>query len=290
MDATMSPRQTALLPIVLATLLVGCNSSTPLGGTPRKSYINQVVSLSPSTSEICASSGVTRLLGRTSSCDWPPMTFNSAKVVVKGIVPDYEAIAALKPQLVLYDNALYGDAEISKIEQLGVKTLALDSSSFEGYEKYVKDFASTVGTETTASEYLDKVYANLDVLQSTLTEPSKVCVISGDSTGYVVAGLSTFVPASLKRAGITPVGPESRRWEPASIEQIAQWNPDYIVTTKSTVKALVSDPKMAAIPAIKAERILGIEDNMVLRAGGRVDALYEILSTGLGRLAELRAK
>lgn len=280
----------ALLAAVAATITGCAPTEQTVGGKERPAeQLQGIVSLSPSVTEALVAAGVPiqGITGRTANCNHP--TFIQGKVVVTGTKPNFELIAELKPSYVIYDTTLYSQADIAKLEELGLRTISFEPTSLQKYSDFIVQVAKLSATETTASEYLDKIYAAIDVLRGVVPPDTSVAVLTGDATqGYLAAGTNSFLADLFTQGGLTVKGPAADRFQPASIEQLVADNPSVIIATKETAEAVLADPKLQALSAVRDRKVLGVNPDILLRAGGRVDVLLDGVSTGIARIKELK--
>ncbi|MFM9874391.1 MAG: ABC transporter substrate-binding protein [Fimbriimonadaceae bacterium] len=285
MKLRISPLLIAV-PAILA--LTACGTSTSkIGGQPRKSVpILEYVSLSPSTTEMLSTVGIpgNRILGRTASCNYPP-NFSKIKIVVNGTTPDFELIASLKPQRVIAEKDLYSEATIQKLKDLGLDVLIVDTDTPQNYEDTLIKIGKDSGAETNASTYLDKVYGAESLLKGSIAEGMKIAVVIGDATtGYMIQGKNTLLGNFIKGSPGEFVGPDSGKFEPVSIEQLINYNPEIIITQMGEGEKMLANPQLKAVPAVAKGHILGVESDILLRNGGRVEKLLEGIATGIGRI------
>lgn len=285
----------SLTPAILAIpILLGIGACQPtsdnIGGRGRTEQIVEYVSLSPSTTELLHASGVTggNIIGITSSCNFPP-NLNKSAIVVNGITPNFESIAALKPQRVILEKDLYPESTIQKLKDLGLDVLVAELSTPETYEATLKKIAKDAGFETTASKYLDQVYGAASLLQGNMPEGARIAVMIGEPTrGYMIQSKNTLFGAYIERAGATDVGPDTGKFEKVTTEQLLAANPTMIITELGAGEKMLKDPALKSIPAIANGHIIAVDPDILLRDGGRVDKLLEGVATGIGRIASLK--
>ncbi len=275
----------------LALVLVGCAPQPQrVGGTPRQGAPPKVVSLSPSATEVVASTmNSSPLVGRTSSDNYPA---NVASVpVVAETKPDFEAIQKAKPDIVVYDGDLFNEADIKRIEGMGAKSFGFKDHTVEGFEKELFTLSGLLGSETNVNDYVTRIERERNAAQAEgLATKPKVAVVMGK----YVAGTDSFLADVVRIAGGEPVGPPTGKFDAMSPEALVSAAPDIIVlpTTKETgakdLAALRADSALAATPAIKAGRIVPLMQDVVLRRGARVDQLIRDLHRGLVRATQAR--
>ncbi len=281
-----------LCTVLLAAVLVGCTSQkVGVAGKPREFQRPlKLISLSPSTTELISGVGYPsqHIIGRTSNCNYPQMLTN-AKIVVAGTKPDFEKIASLEPEYIIYEKSLYSDTDIAKIKTLAPRTVEVNVTTWKEYEDMVVKLSKDVGTETAASEYLDKIYAAVSVLEGNVPEGTSLTVLMGNSTtGYMALGTKTVLADLLGQANIKLLGPDSTRYEKVSTEQIIGWNPSVLVGSTKDASSFLSDPALAGLESVKKRKVLGTNPDLLFRTGGRYNVLIDGLATSVGRIKELK--
>lgn len=263
---------------IAALGIAGCGKKqSPIGGQSREFLADRIISLSPSTSEICSLISHPRMLiGHTDSCDYPPSLSNLPSVM-KGTTPDYEKIREMKPNLIVFDPALFSDEEEAKIKELAPHVLAFDVHSLQDYEKFLWEHSKMTGAETSASKELDKIWQKVTEAKGVLPKDalSIAVVIGGGQSEYMVAGQNSFQGSLMKEINLDLKGPDSDQFDTINVEQLLQWNPDIILTTEESAKAIVADPRLKSMNAVKDLYVFGTDPGILLRAGSRIDDLLE---------------
>lgn len=273
--------------MVAGLVLSGCSAPIKqLGGQKRTRTVNKIVSLSPSTTEVVTlNTASTKLIGRTENCDSPGFIKN-VDVVVKGTKPDYERIAAMKPDLVAYDATLYSAADVEKIKQLGAEVWAYNPKTLTEYEEYIVDISQRIKDETQGSKILDDLYQAISTAKSLIPEGkvSAAILIGGGGVEYMACGTKTLQADIAKEMHITMTGPDVDVFGTVNVEQILAWNPSMILTTKEDAEKVFNDPRLASLSAIKNKRVFGVEAGLLLRAGSRLDKLANIMKQQSDRI------
>lgn len=281
--------------IPVAVVLAGCGAKAqPVGGQLRTAPPSSVVSLSPSTTEIVATCFDARqLVGRTSSDNFPSNI--SAVKVVADVKPDFEAIKALSPGLVMYDGDLYNDADIKRLESMGLKTLAIKAKTIVDFEKELLTLTEPLGSETNCSSYVDRIeVARNNAAGGKLPNPPKIAVaLGGGGAGNLyVAGTGSFVADVVKTVGGEPTGPSADKFASMSSEALVAAAPDIIVLATNKehaaqdVAAIKNDARLRTLPAVQKNKIIAINQDIVVRRGGRVDTFIKELSHGVSLTAQ----
>ncbi len=261
----------------LAVLLVGCASVEPIeGGKELEKPVTKLISLSPSTTEIVTVASLyAALKGRTSACNYPKVTLERIPVVA-GVKPDYDKIAQIKPDLALYDSSLYSEADIQKLKDLGIETLEMKSGSLDEFFDSCSRLGARTGSETPVASYLDKVNAAKTAAEAdpVSPKPTVAVLMAGNGTEHMISGTEGFVADVVKVAGGQPVGPGGKKFVTLNVEELIQLNPDILLTAGPADK-IVTDPRLRTLKAITNRRISALNQDVVVRAGSRVDKFID---------------
>jgi len=276
----------ALVFVALVALLVGCRGQDA-GITDRKlpkPYAN-IVSLSPSTTEVLAGFGATNfLVGRTESCDRPP-SIASIAIVVRSTKPDYEAILGLEPDLIMYDKSLYSDDEIAKIKDLKIETLEYDPKTIDDYARFCHVLASKLSMEVQVSKQVDYIYAAVEAAKGHPTTKPKTTILLGDgkSYDYLVLGKESFHAHILQECGATVVGADGRPFQSLNVERFIDMDPD-VIYSDGNAQSIYSDPRLQSISAVKNMHVYDVDAKTIVRIGDQLKALIERFDDDLHRL------
>jgi iron complex transport system substrate-binding protein len=221
------------------------------------------------------------LVGRTESCNFP--TSIASVPVVASVKPDYEALARVGPDLVLYDKSLYGEQDIAKIEELGAETFVMDVNTLDEYIDFVYRLGAKSPDPIRFSRYVDQIVAARGEAQASSPNPKPtVAVLSAGPSGTdpLIAGVNSFQADEVRAAGGEPVGPDSEKFEPMQVEAFLGMNPDAIVVDGTSAR-VYADPRFRALGAVKNRKVIDVDPDVLLRAGARVDKLIRRLSAML---------
>jgi ABC-type Fe3+-hydroxamate transport system substrate-binding protein len=261
-----------LLTVGLLSLLVGCNQVSKVSIPERKEPIQRVVSLSPSTTELIADTNDSELLaGRTQSCDYP--TGLDKVPIVCSVKPDYEKIAQVKPQVIVYDSSLFAANEVEKLKQIpGAQVFEFKSTDLKTFYDSLARLGAAIGGERRYSEYADKIQKAINTAAALKTNPpAKIAILMGDEGEALYwDGVDSFRSQLLKEIGAEPVGAAGSQFVPANIEALIAANPDSIITTGKS-QAILNDPRLKSIKAVQSGKVFALNPDAVLRAGSRID-------------------
>lgn len=282
---------------VVAFLVAGCSlKEQPMMFKRRPKFYRAVVSLSPSTSEIIASTiSYSHLAGRTAADNYPAGSFARIPIVAS-VKPDYEKLAKLKPDLLIYDGSLYNAQDVAKLKSLGADMYAFDPQTVEDYVKQVFEMAALIGGEAMTSTNLDRVLVEESAAKSHQnSNPPKVAVIMPSETNdHWIAGTDSFLANVTKVSGGTPVGPSGKVFVKLTPELLISQNPDVIIasvvskTDTKAFEALLKDPRLQSVNAIKNKRVTPILGDILLRRGCRVDQLIKGFYRSIGAAGDAK--
>jgi iron complex transport system substrate-binding protein len=221
---------------------------------------------------------VMRLRGRTQACDFPDMV--KQVPVVASVKPDYEMLAEISPDLVLYDADLYSEQDVARIKEVtNADVWVMDATTIEEYVRRVYELGSLTGTETTANGHVNRIYEAIELAQSTAVEPRpRVAIILPGEGGSMIAGTGSFQADVVRHSGGEPVGPEGKGFVQLNPEQFATMNPQVIIVPgrQDQIEAyerVMRDPRFQTIDAVRDNRIRVVNEDVLLRRGGRINLL-----------------
>ncbi len=296
----------AYLPLLVSLLLIGCKPANNhlVGGKPPEALYPHVVSLSPGSTEIVGSLLGSQLKGRTAYDDFPAQV--EAVPVVAGVKPDYEKLSAATKitdeerqafaeankdakvqlrSLVIYDASLYNDAEIAKLEALDVELFRLDANTVNDFIDQIYGLGAKLGIEQTLSSYVDKIYNERALALTQAPDPQpKIATLMVESVGEpMIAGLESFQADLVRSSGGIAVGPSADRFVPIGGETLLALDPDVIVIA-GDAEAALKNPAIQSLRAVKEGKIFGIDPDIFLRRGYRVDKAISGIHWGLNKL------
>lgn len=260
-------------------LLAGCAGEQKIigGKKPPKLY-DKVVSLSPGCTEIASATFARIIAGRTASCNMPERV-KEAPIVMKGVKPDYEKIASLKPDVVLYDPELFAESDIAKFKELGIPTMPIGGNTIDEFIDTIYEFGRHTGSEELGSKLVDQIeQTRINALASPPNPPVTVTlVLPGVGTEHMAAGTESFWADVVKAGGGKPVGPSGTKYVPISAEWLLKADPELIVTAGAP-DPILKDPRLASLRAVKKKHVYGTNPDIVLRRGNYVDKYIKRIS------------
>ena len=251
-----------------------------------------IVSLSPTATEMLYAIGAgSQVKAVDLDSDYPP---GVPRTQLDGNNPNVEAIAAYKPDLVVAsDEATSVD---SQLRALGVPVVSAPAAHNlpQEYEQFV-ELGRLTGHEAQARAEVGRIKRQIAHIVASVHKALRpdTYYYELDQTYYSAAS-STFIGQVLGMLGLRSIADAAKGtaanggYPQLSGEFILKANPDYILLADTTccgqsVATVAARPGWSDLAAVKAGRVLGLNDDVASRWGPRVvDLLSEVA-------AELRA-
>lgn len=244
----------------------------------------RVVTLSPGATEtIFALKKESVLVGRSDYDDYPAEISKIEKV--GGLEnPNIEKITELKPDLVIA-GAHFSKEVLKKLEDLGIKVAVLyGEDNFDGAYKNILDTAEVLGVKNDGQKIVDGMKKKVSEVEEKIKASKKVKLYYVVDFGKqdFTAGGDTFVGQLIEKAGGDNIAKDVKGWN-YSFEKIIENNPDVIIVSDKydAKKRFTEADRYKDLPAVKANKVFEIDDNMLVRQGPRqadgLEALAKIL-------------
>ena len=301
-----------LFPWLLITFiwtLVGCNAQTvaheptlqpvlPVtlrDGLDRSVTItlpaSRIVSLSPSNTELLFSVGAgDQLVGRDSFSNFPEEAGQVADIGGSMGQYDFEAVAALEPDLVLAAE-INSPEQVRSLENLGLTVYYLSNPvDFDGLYANILTVAQLSGHDPEGTALVDDLKSRVTKLQSRLAGITDRPLVfyeldATDPAQPYTIGKGTFGDYLITMAGGTNLGASiGDGWVQLGAETILQRNPDLIllgdVYAGVDAVSVAARPGWDALDAVRNGKVIPFNDDLMSRPTAR-------LVEGLEALAEL---
>jgi cobalamin transport system substrate-binding protein len=241
------------------------------------------VSLAPSVTEALFAIGAgAEVVGDSQYCDYPPAARKLPKIGTF-LTPNIEAIAALRPSLVIGLETSSDLREIRAIEAMGISTLMVSDQSIGAIEESVVEIGARIGRKKQAKQLADSIHAEIERVREKLraTQPVRVLMIVGHQP-MVAVGPGTYLDEVLKTANARNIADASQEsWPRLSMEYIIASRPQVILDGE-----MGTDPNTPAtfwaryttVPAVRNHRVYGYPDDPVLHPGPRVGETLAMLA------------
>jgi ABC-type Fe3+-hydroxamate transport system substrate-binding protein len=282
------PRPTPT-PTVSADVTAGTRTVVDMSGrlvrVPER--VERVVVLSPSAREIAGALGV-QIVGAPTDAPAP-----GAAPVGSALNPDFPAIAALQPDLVIADVSFHGsrgqdfDTFPYPVFVLGAATYnqILVAISRLGAAMNLADAAAAAVEQLTAE--VDAILERVEALESARPAP-RVLILTGGGRDVFVGGDETYLGSLVALLGgenvwaAAPEGGPLPGYGVVGVGESAATMPDVVLIIPSgeggLPEVIAAEPSWAAVPALVNGRIHELDRELFLRAPGpRVVEALEIL-------------
>jgi iron complex transport system substrate-binding protein len=241
------------------------------------------VSLAPAVTETLFALGEGgAVVGVSQYCDYPPAATRLPRVGTF-LTPNVEAIAALRPDLIIGPGLSSSRHEVRTLEAMGYPTMTVNDSSLYGIEQSITLIGERTAQAQAASRLLGAIQAHLDEVRARLknTRPRTVVMLVGHQP-MVAVGRGTFLDDLLHLAGahnIADLSPQA--WPRLSIEYIVAMRPEVILDGEMGSDATTPAgfwARYPTIPAVRDHRVFGYPQDPMLHPGPRVWQSLEILA------------
>jgi iron complex transport system substrate-binding protein len=239
----------------------------------------RIVSLLPSLTEsVCALGKCSALVGVDRFSNWPRSIQELPKLGGMGDV-NIERIVQLKPDVVLLEKS---SPVIARLNELGIKTFALDVKSMSDEKRALQKLDVILGT-TESQRVWNQIEKDIMRANKQLSSNGKnVHVYFEVNPAPFAAGGTSFIGEILSQLGLVNIIPNSLGPFPKiNPEFVVQAKPDVILLTESRVADIQKRPGWSSIPAVFNNRICTFTDDqtdVLVRPGPRIGEAALIIS------------
>lgn len=265
----------------------------------------RIVSLAPSLTETLFALGVgERVIGVTRYCAHPPEVRDLPRVGGH-LDPSYEAIVALRPDLVVLIPS--SEASERRLRSLGIPALCVDQHDVDGVLHSISILAEACGVPGRGAELRRDIERRLaEVARSAAgrERPRTVVVVGHEIGGGAVrsvwaAGPETFYDGVLELAGgVNAVDNGMVRYPELSREGLAALDPDVVIDVVAGVEERGTDIErirggwraLDELRAVREGRVRVLEGDLMVVPGPRLPEMVAAVAEALhpGRPAEPR--
>ncbi len=241
------------------------------------------MSLVPSVTETLFALGVgDQVVGVSSYDDYPPEVIKLPRVG-SFLTPNLEAIAALRPTIVIGRGISSNQREVHALRAMGYEVLLIEDDSLPQIEQSIRTIGARVGRAQQADAIISGIEANVnDVRTRVQPLPVRPALMLVGHQPIVAVGPGTFLDDLIKIAGADNIADAtSQQWPQLSIEYIVAMRPEVIIDGQ-----MGSDPQSPTqfwnayptIPAVKNHRVVGYPEDPTLHPGPRVGTTLEMIA------------
>lgn len=278
----------ALARVLLATSL-GALAWSPASAQTQTQAPQRIVSLLPSLTEtVCALGACERLVGVDRYSNWPPAIQNLPRLG-GGLDPNVEAIAALRPDLVLVAKSA---RVLPRLQSLGLRVAVLEPQTHADVRDITHELAALLGLPSArASALWAEIQTQLDraqqdIGQAQLSPPPRLYVEVNDAP--YAAGPRSFLGETLTRLGLDNIVPVA--WDAfarVNSEWVVAQQPDIVVIGDVGASNLSRRPGWSQLRALQAQRVCAFppaQADILVRAGPRMGQAAQLIADCVRRV------
>ncbi len=241
----------------------------------------KIVSLAPSNTELLFGVGAgAQVIGRDSFSNYPVEATRVPDIGGSMGQYDYEAIAALEPDLVLAAE-INTPEQVRSLENLGLTVYYLSNPvDFDGLYANINLVGKLSGHEQSSAEQVAELSARVQkidlLLSGVATRPSVYYELDAtDPALPYTIGTGTFGDYLITRAGGTNLGGSiGAGWVQISAEEILRSNPDLIllgdVYAGVNPETVAARPGWGVLDAVKNGKVIPFNDDLMSRPTARL--------------------
>lgn len=240
----------------------------------------RIVSLAPSITETVFALGEgDRLVGVTDYCDYPPEA--TRKPRVGGIsTPSFEAILALRPDLVIATSESNYGEHVERLASLGLAVYVIRPVDFETVLQSIERIGTVLGREADARARVASMRQDADAIAHAVAGAPRPRVLYVVWPNPLIApGRGTLISELIQRAGGESItGAEPLLYPRLSLETVVERRPDRIIVGRHGQERaedlLRGWEGLDSVPAARERRVYTVDGDIVHRPGPRmVEAL-----------------
>ena len=250
----------------------------------------RVASLLPSLTEtVCALGECHRLVGVDRFSNWPDAV-KQLPQLGGGVDPNIEAIAVLKPDLVLLSTSTRAR---ERLEALGLTVLELEPRTQADVRRMLGHVARALhlpDPQGTADRLWREIDAGVQAAAQSLPPQARGARVYFEvSRGPYAAGAASFIGETLARLGVqNVVGAELGPFPRLNPEYVVRANPGVIMVGNRSMQPMVMYPGWQGMAAVREQRVCvfdPVESDVVVRPGPRLPEAARIMARCLAETA-----
>jgi iron complex transport system substrate-binding protein len=247
----------------------------------------RIVSLAPSITETVFVLGEgERLVGVTDYCDYPPEAARKARV--GGIsTPSFEAILALRPDLVLATSESNYTEHVQRLTGLGLAVYVIRPVDFETVLESIERIGLVLGRHELARARVASMRREADLIaRAVLSAPRPRVLYVVWANPLIAPGRGTLITELLHRAGGESVtATEPLPYPRLSLETVVERRPERIIVGRhgqeTAAELLRGWDRLAAVTAVREGRVSAVDGDLVHRPGPRMIEALRALARAL---------
>jgi len=260
---------------LIALVLFLATASTALAVPPQR-----IISLAPSVTELLFALGLgDRVVGVTIFCDQPPAAKEKPKIGGMSN-PSLEAVAALRPDIVVMTTDGNPKEFQERLRFLGMKTYVMEERRVADLPRAIRNMGNALGAGERAESLAAEIEGRLGSFQKAKAPRGKALFVVWPEP-LLVAGPGTAIDDALSMLGFENIASSAGMSYPRfSVEEALMLMPDYIFIGAGMGQGDADAPaenllsKLGRSPAVKEGRVYFVGDSLY-RLGPRVVAGIE---------------
>lgn len=226
----------------------------------------RVVSLAPSLTDTVVALGASDRLVGVTRFDASPEVKDLPRV--GGFLdPSPEAVLGLRPDLVLWLSDSGAWPAVQRIAALGVPVLAIPVVGIPDVLRAARTVGAALGDPAGGERLAGRIEAAVrDAEKATASLPRRRVLFVVGRDPLVVAGPGSYPDALLRVAGASNVVGGDRPWPIFPLERAVALDPELVIDA-AVLEPASGIARLAAIPAVKAGRVVRLPDDRTLRPG-----------------------
>lgn len=273
----------AITPLVLTTLLPGAAEATVAVRDDSGRTVSlpqparRVVTLSPHLAELVyAAGGGDRLVGVMRYTDYPEAA-SKLPVIGDAFAINLEAVAALKPDLLLVWTSGLNPRQQEAVRQLGIPVYDSETKLVDGIAGTLERLGQLLGTETQARAVASNLRMRWDALRRRYAgrRPVRVFYQLWDEPLMTVNREHLIAQAIAACGGVNPFGNESALTPTVGWEAAVATNPEIVISgvSRDEPARLAAWQRFAQVDAVRRRQVVGLDSEAIARMSPRfVDA------------------
>lgn len=290
----MNLKRVIVFVLTVIIMLSGCsfnkNQSQQSGKTSDK-VPNRIISLMPSNTEILYELGLGKHVVGVSTVDDYPKDVRE-KTQFDAMKLNKESLIKAQPDLILaHESQKASQGKVLKsLEHSGIHVVYVkDAHSIKDMYESFAQIGKVTHKEREAQALIKETQANIDKItkqtKKKKTNPNVFIEIASEPEIYSV-GQKTFMDDMLTQLHAKNVFHDQQAWPTVSKEQIIQKNPDVMITTsgvstKAYQQLVAQRGGFNKVNAVKNNRIIALNDDVLSRPGPRIDEAMKQLSDAI---------
>lgn len=203
-----------------------------------------------------------------------PTRYEGVTTIGQPMSPDYEIIASLNPDLIVFDAMFKEDVEGS-LESYNMEGFYFNTSSYKSFLESTEALAELIGKEDEAAVFIESLKeVEQGIQQKGKEEAPTVAILFGAGENFMLATGDSYIGDLVKTIGGVNITDElnvESAYIPFSMEQIVAADPDYILrfshanieeTKKAFDKMFDKNPAFDTLTAVKENRVVDLENGV----------------------------